>query len=134
MTPPNIIVQQYCQTSVTCLSVVMLYCGGWCPHERGRATTGVMSPLSRAGDTVWTNRIPPPSDQSQRGAGILNILSPVQVIVRGIGNIFELMNCHSTAAHCATSHGRDNGIGIEKSILGTFAVVKARRTFSCTQH
>ena len=48
------------------MSVVMLYCGGWCPHERGRATTGVMSPLSRAGhtgdtgDTVWTNRIPPP--------------------------------------------------------------------------
>ena len=119
------------------MSGVMLYCGGWCPHERGRATTGVMSPLSRAGDTVWTNRIPPPSDQSQRGAGILNILSPVQVIVRGIGNIFELMNCHSTAAHCATSHGRDNGIGIEKSILGTFAVVKvkaSRRISLCTQH
>ena len=112
--PPNIIIVKH---GLHVCYAVMLYCGGWCPHERGRATTGVMSPLSRAGDTVWTNRIPPPSDQSQRGAGILNILSPVQVIVRGIGNIFELMNCHSTAAHCATSHGRGNGIGIEKSIL-----------------
>ena len=65
--PPNIIVQ-HCivKHGLHVCYVVMLYCGGWCPHERGRATTGVMFPLSRAGhtgdtgDTVWTNRIPPP--------------------------------------------------------------------------